>query len=55
MESLKREHLFFYFFVTDLKELTMMVANPEDWQRFQPKLSELAELRKSFSEFDLVY
>lgn len=32
-----------------------MVSNLEEWPNFQPELSEFAELRKSFSEFVLIY
>lgn len=55
MEGLKQKERFCSRFVTDSKELTVMVAQPDDCPRFQPELSELAELKKSFSDFELVY
>lgn len=42
-------------FVTDCRDLTMMVATRDEWQVFQPELCDLKELRKPFPEFALVH
>lgn len=55
MKSLIRKCHYCSLSITDTKELTHMVASPDEWHDFLPELSELAVLRESFLEFTLIY
>lgn len=56
MASLKKKQRYCSMFVTDAKEVTLMVTHHRDeWSGFQPELEEFKKIRKTYMEFALIH